>query len=369
MVRMGGVQMAEDIERAGVQLREVGAAYVHGLVGGRHVVAVASRCVADGQDGPGMVGLASLYADARRTEIETALDAALDEIGQLPKDPDEIAVNALRAVARLFLIGALDIHSLARIADVHVGYSGPAFALPLVKLDYDLDRMEYDRSVVCRDVEARARQMAQEFLRASELGAATSSQQHLAQPQFFAGDDLTLTPFGEVFVARLRKCAEKWDTDVRPVDTWHEETADPVLVGVAVPGLSGPRTVLWVKCWKDIDGSPVLEGSWGDRGPVTDWYGHDPVRELTVRGSSAHPGTLAELAAGWIVHQLRRTIVRDEYGRRGWSHRDEDGPLERRRLRRRIRRSVVERTDGRATGLQLPSVGRRSEGRTRRGVS
>lgn len=351
---MSGVQMAEDIERAGVQLREVGAAYVHGLIGGRHVLEVASRCVAEGQDGPGMVGLASLYADARRTEIETALDAALDETGQLPADPEEIAVSALRAIARLFLIGALDIRLLTRIADIHVGYSGPACAQPLVRLDYDLDRMEYDRSVVCRDVETRARQMAQEFLRASEPGTATSSQQHLAQTQFFAGNDLILTPFSEVFVARLRTRAEMWDTDVRPSDTWLEDIADPVMVGVAVPGLSGWRTVLWVKCWKDIDGRAVLEGSWGDRGPVTDWYGHDPVRELTVRGSSAHPGALADLAAGWMVHQLRRTIVRDEYGRRGWSLLDEDGPLERRLLPRRIRRSVVERTDGRATGLHLP---------------
>ncbi|PPF11513.1 hypothetical protein C5C04_12015 [Rathayibacter rathayi] len=79
-----------------MELRDVGAVYAHGLILGRHVVAVASRSIAQGQDGPGMVGLASLHSDARRPEIEIALD----------------------------------VRSLTGVADVHVGYSRPVRAAP-----------------------------------------------------------------------------------------------------------------------------------------------------------------------------------------------------------------------------------------------
>ncbi|PPG85773.1 hypothetical protein C5C00_11725 [Rathayibacter rathayi] len=90
-------------------------------------------------------------------------------------------------------------------------------AQPLVRLDDELDRMEYDRSVVFHDLEAHARRLPQE-----------------------------------------------WDTDVRPDDTWLEDCVEPVIAGVAVPELSGRRAALWIECWAPDGGTPVLEGSWGD---------------------------------------------------------------------------------------------------------
>jgi len=154
--------------------------------------------------------------------------------------------------------------------------------------------------------------------------------------------------FLQTFLACLRQFASSWETDVRADDTHLETIVGEVVVGIPIFGISGWMNNLWLRCVENRDGTPVLEGSWGDRELVADHYGLDSRRDLTVHGAQASAEVFAELGARWCERQLRMDIYRDEWTPKTWVLRDEIGAKLGRRRRRPPVRSVLERAGGHA---------------------
>ncbi|WP_146079356.1 MULTISPECIES: hypothetical protein [unclassified Rathayibacter] len=176
----------------------------------------------------------------------------------------------------------------------------------------------------------------------------------MAAEEWFSNEESpVMSVFLGAFVARLRLRAAEWDTDVRPADTTFDASLDEVWCGIQVPGLSGDFTALWLECAEDDHGMPKLEGSWGIRDLVADDYGSDPIRDLTVRGAPITPETLADLAAQWCERHLRMDISREEWKHRRWTRHDDFGRVPHARRRGIPLRTVLERSNGHATGLHL----------------
>ena len=181
----------------------------------------------------------------------------------------------------------------------------------------------------------------------------THTRQVAAEEWFSSEESPVMSVFLDAFVTRLRLRAAAWDTDVRPSDTTFDASVDEAWCGIQVAGLSGVFTALWLECTEDDHGTPRLEGSWGVRDLVADDYGNDPIRDLTVRGAPITPETLADLAAHWCERHLRMDISREEWKHGRWTRRDDFGRVPHARRRGVPLRTVLERSNGRATGLHL----------------
>jgi hypothetical protein len=146
-----------------------------------------------------------------------------------------------------------------------------------------------------------------------------------------AADDETTEWFGGVpghddaeaaFLEHLRREAGGWDVeDVSPALTSSVYIGLPLYADIDVPGLAEPARPLQVGFWTGgpwagRSGGYVLQGVWGDDHPLDDHDGNDPEC-LTVIGVDASPQQHATWAAEWLLRQLRRPVVREEWLRDG----------------------------------------------------
>ena len=146
-----------------------------------------------------------------------------------------------------------------------------------------------------------------------------------------AADDETTEWFGGVpgrgdakaaFLEQLRREANGWyQEDVTPSLTSSLYIGQPLYADIDVPGLTEPARQLQVGFWRGgpwggQSGGYVLQGAWGDDHPLDDHDGNDPEC-LTVIGVQATPESHATWAAQWLLRQLRRPVVREEWLRNG----------------------------------------------------
>jgi hypothetical protein len=126
---------------ATADLREVGAALVLGLCSSSDVIALAADFVAEGQNSPSLLALASLYASATSADVVDLSSRVLTEAGVPPLDRDgeEIPLLALRVACRRFLDGELGLREFSSWAHNSIGHDGPEAAQALVEVDDVLD--------------------------------------------------------------------------------------------------------------------------------------------------------------------------------------------------------------------------------------
>lgn len=136
--------------------------------------------------------------------------------------------------------------------------------------------------------------------------------------QWFAGADGRNE--SEVrFLAAMRDAAHEWSVqDLRPGDTGALSGMTPLMVLVDVPGLpSGVMRVLQVAYWTDgpwiePSGCGGLQGTWGGQYLLDDYDAADS-ENLTVVGVDAQPEAFATWAVEWLIRQLRRPVLREEW--------------------------------------------------------
>ena len=118
------------------------------------------------------------------------------------------------------------------------------------------------------------------------------------------------------FLDQLRRDAASWTNDVKPADTqafaWE---SGPLIVGVDIPKLTTALRHLWVSYWLVEPDQRALEGAWGDD-LIADRYTGDRVEDLTVTGVEAKPAQFATWCSMWLYSQLKRPVVREEWGPR-----------------------------------------------------
>lgn len=116
------------------------------------------------------------------------------------------------------------------------------------------------------------------------------------------------------FLERLRREASRWDVQgLSPEDdTSSRRWLVPLYVDVDVPGLAIRRRTLQVGYWTGGPLGPALQGVWGDDYLLDDHDGNDP-EDLTVVGVRASHEEYAEWAAAWLLRQLKRPVVREEW--------------------------------------------------------
>jgi hypothetical protein len=74
--------------------------------------------------------------------------------------------------------------------------------------------------------------------------------------------------------------------------------------------------MLWVTYWVRDPARRALEGAWGDD-YIADNYSGDRDEELTVAGVDAEPAQFATWCSHWMNTQLKRPVVREEWGPTG----------------------------------------------------
>ncbi|MEW2477669.1 hypothetical protein AB0875_28225 [Micromonospora gifhornensis] len=120
---------------------------------------------------------------------------------------------------------------------------------------------------------------------------------------------------GEIaFLEQLRREASGWDVDgLSPEDdTSSQVWLAPLYVDVDVPGLTIRRRTLQVGYWTNGPFGQALHGVWGDDYLLDDHDGNDP-ENLTVVGVRASHENYAQWAAAWLLRQLKRPVVREEW--------------------------------------------------------
>lgn len=151
------------------------------------------------------------------------------------------------------------------------------------------------------------------------------------------------------FLAALRHHASEWPLpDFLPEDrTLAHGWAAIAVVELVVPGLqSAPVDVLEV-VYDDHPGQSLLTGTWGQSKYPLDGPAPHPQEDLYVGGLRADPETYASWASEWLLHQLRRPLVRRDWAQGGlavastWQLPDTGRILARTgiSIRRRLRRS------------------------------
>lgn len=119
------------------------------------------------------------------------------------------------------------------------------------------------------------------------------------------------------FLDQLRRDAAGWNNDISPADTvtfaWE---LGPLIVGLEIPKITAAYRHLWVSYWSSGTGQRALEGAWGDD-LIADDYSADREESLTVSGVEANPAQFASWCSHWLVNQLRRPVVREEWGPAG----------------------------------------------------
>jgi hypothetical protein len=134
--------------------------------------------------------------------------------------------------------------------------------------------------------------------------------------EWFSGD-AGRTDDEREFLDRLRQAAALWTNDAKQADTstfaWE---FGPLTVGVKVPKLTTTFNMLWVSYWVTDPARRVLEGAWGDN-HIADDYEGDRDEDLTVAGVDAEPAQFATWCADWMNAQLKRPVVREEWGPSG----------------------------------------------------
>jgi hypothetical protein len=115
------------------------------------------------------------------------------------------------------------------------------------------------------------------------------------------------------FLDQLRLQAASWRIeDVSPGDTSSERWLTPLYIDVEVPRITIPRSTLQVAYWTSGPYGSALHGTWGDGYLMDDHDGNDP-EDLTVVGVLATPEQYATWAADWLLRQLHRPVIREEW--------------------------------------------------------
>lgn len=120
------------------------------------------------------------------------------------------------------------------------------------------------------------------------------------------------------FLDQLRREASGWDQeDVTPSLTGSLYIGLPLYVDIDVPGFTKPARHLQLGFWTGgpwagRSGGYVLQGAWGGN-HLLDLHDGDDPECLTVIGLQASPESHAVWAAQWLLRQLRRPIVREEW--------------------------------------------------------
>lgn len=117
------------------------------------------------------------------------------------------------------------------------------------------------------------------------------------------------------FLQRLRREASGWNIDgLSPADdTSSQRLQASLYVDVDAPGLAAiRRRTLQVGYWTDGPFGQALQGVWGDEYLLDDHDGNDP-EDLTVVGVRANHEEYAQWAAAWLLRQLCRPVVRQEW--------------------------------------------------------
>ncbi len=116
------------------------------------------------------------------------------------------------------------------------------------------------------------------------------------------------------FLAHLRHEAEAWDVArLTPEDTSAECFLIPVYAGVTVPGLTIDVRTLQIAYWTSLPCGAVLHGAWSRASYILDDHDGNDFEDLTVAGVHADPQQHAAWAAAWILPQLGRPIVRQDW--------------------------------------------------------
>ncbi len=143
-------------------------------------------------------------------------------------------------------------------------------------------------------------------------------------PKWFAGGE-GRTPTERSFLRHLRREASTWShLGLAPQNTSAVSLGMdiPLFVHVDIPGLplTWPtmrtlQVTLWDgQEWAAPAGGPVLQGSWTVDHRGWDHDGDDP-ENLTVIGVMAEQGQHAAWASAWLLRQLRRAVVHEEWTR------------------------------------------------------
>lgn len=124
------------------------------------------------------------------------------------------------------------------------------------------------------------------------------------------------------FLAQLRREAGNWTVEgLSAGDTATIDIGVPLYADVEVPGLAALGRSLQIGFWTggpwaERSGGFILQGVWGDDHPLDDYSGNDPEC-LTVVGVDARPEQHAAWAAEWLLRQLHRPVVREDWSRDG----------------------------------------------------
>jgi hypothetical protein len=143
-------------------------------------------------------------------------------------------------------------------------------------------------------------------------------------PIWFAGGE-GRTPTERSFLARLRREASTWSqVGIAPQNTSAVALGIDVPLSVHVdiphlpvtwPTLHTLQVTFWEgQEWAAPVGGPVLQGSWTVDHRAWDHDGDDP-ENLTVIGVVAEPEQHAAWASAWLVRQLRRPVVHEQWTR------------------------------------------------------
>ena len=114
------------------------------------------------------------------------------------------------------------------------------------------------------------------------------------------------------FLAELRRLAALWDApELDPEDdTSAEVLLAPLFIGLDVPGVTAARDNLQLAYWTGAES--WLTGEWGT-GYLLDAHDGNSSECLTVRDVQATPEEFARVAADWMLGQLGRPLVREDW--------------------------------------------------------
>jgi hypothetical protein len=140
---------------------------------------------------------------------------------------------------------------------------------------------------------------------------------HGTDPRWFP-DEVGRNDAEARFLQRIRQIAAGWSV---PGLTPERDTSSltvllPLYVDVDVADLPIARRTLQIGYWTGEHYEQALQGAWGDVYLLDDHDGNDP-EDLTVVGLRAGPEEYAEWAADWLLRQLHRPIVRQEWRHNG----------------------------------------------------
>ena len=118
------------------------------------------------------------------------------------------------------------------------------------------------------------------------------------------------------FLLELRRLVASWpDGDLQAEDTHAEIVLAPLFLAVSVPGAPELRDELQLGYWTGAE--RWLEGAWAGGAYLLDDHDGNSAECLTVRGTRSTPQEFARFAAEWIRLQLDRSVIREEWIRRG----------------------------------------------------